>query len=319
MSNFFFKVLRPGINTTFQDAGRYNLQHIGVPPSGCMDQKSFLIANALVGNKKNDAVLEFAYQGPLLKLVKGKVKIAITGNVYFKIITSNEEEINGECNRSYNIKEGDQIDILATNKSAYGYLSIEGGFNIKSFYKSFSTLVKAQIGPHNGNKIKNEEKVLINKITVNKKNFKAIVSNNGSNTIRVLKGPQYDYFSEESKKLFFSQSYKITNLTDRMGMRLDGPSLKNILSTNIRSEGITKGAIQVPADGKPIVLLTDYPTIGGYPKIANIISADYDLLVQKTPGTNIQFKCISLREAEQLFKDRNNYISKVIKNIEEII
>tara|TARA_B110000014_G_scaffold258981_1_gene245969 strand:- start:583 stop:1542 length:960 start_codon:yes stop_codon:yes gene_type:complete len=318
MSNFFFKVLRPGINTTFQDAGRYNLQHIGVPPSGCMDQKSFLIANALVGNKKNDAVLEFAYQGPLLKLVKGKVKIAITGNVYFKIITSNEEEINGECNRSYNIKEGDQIDILATNKSAYGYLSIEGGFNIKSFYKSFSTLVKAQIGPHNGNKIKNEEKILINKITVNKKNFKAIVSNNGSNTIRVLKGPQYDYFSEESKKLFFSQSYKITNLTDRMGMRLEGNILKNIINTNIRSEGITKGAIQIPADGKPIILLTDYPTIGGYPKIANIISADYDLLIQKKPGTNISFKCIDLEEAEQLYKDRNKNISKIIKEIEVI-
>ena len=318
MSNFFFKVLRPGINTTFQDAGRYNLQHIGVPPSGCMDQKSFLIANALVGNKKNDAVLEFAYQGPLLKLVKGKVKIAITGNVYFKIITSNEEEINGECNRSYNIKEGDQIDILATNKSAYGYLSIEGGFNIKSFYKSFSTLVKAQIGPHNGSKIKNEEKILINKITVNKKNFKAIVSNNGSNTIRVLKGPQYDYFSEESKKLFFSQSYKITNLTDRMGMRLEGNILKNIINTNIRSEGITKGAIQIPADGKPIILLTDYPTIGGYPKIANIISADYDLLIQKKPGTNISFKCIDLEEAEQLYKDRNKNISKIIKEIEVI-
>ena len=318
MNNCFFKTLRPGINTTYQDEGRFGSQHLGLPPGGCMDQKSFLIANALVGNKKNDAVLEFAYQGPLLKLVKGKVKIAITGNVYFKIITSNEEEINGECNRSYNIKEGDQIDILATNKSAYGYLSIEGGFNIKSFYKSFSTLVKAQIGPHNGNKIKNEEKILINKITVNKKNFKAIVSNNGSNTIRVLKGPQYDYFSEESKKLFFSQSYKITNLTDRMGMRLEGNILKNIINTNIRSEGITKGAIQIPADGKPIILLTDYPTIGGYPKIANIISADYDLLIQKKPGTNISFKCIDLEEAEQLYKDRNKNISKIIKEIEVI-
>ena len=138
-----------------------------------------------------------------------------------------------------------------------------------------------------------------------------------NNIIRVLKGPQYDYFSEESKKIFFSQLYKITNLSDRMGMRLKGKVLKNIANTNIRSEGITKGAIQVPADGQPIVLLTDHPTIGGYPKIANVISADYDLLIQKTPGTNIFFKCIELKEAEQLYKDRHNSISKIIKDIKE--
>ena len=104
-----------------------------------------------------------------------------------------------------------------------------------------------------------------------------------------------------------------------MGMRLQGIDLKNILNTNIRSEGITKGAVQVPADGQPIILLTDHPTIGGYPKIANIISADYDLLVQKTPGTNIKFKCIDLQEAEQLFEDNGNKISKAINNIKEII
>ena len=103
-----------------------------------------------------------------------------------------------------------------------------------------------------------------------------------------------------------------------MGMRLEGKALKNIINTNIRSEGITKGAIQVPADGQPIVLLTDHPTIGGYPKIANVISADYDLLVQKIPGTKISFKCIDLQEAEQLYKNRQVSISKIIKDIEEI-
>ena len=112
--------------------------------------------------------------------------------------------------------------------------------------------------------------------------------------------------------------YKISNLTDRMGMRLNGKVLENIINTNIRSEGITKGAIQVPADGQPIILLTDYPTIGGYPKIANIISADYDLLIQKTPGTNISFQCIELEEAEHLYNKRCLNISKIIKNIKEI-
>ena len=124
MSNYFFKVLRPGINTTFQDEGRFHMQHLGVTPGGCMDSKLFYIANALVGNSFKEGVLEFAYQGPLLKLVKGKTKIAITGNVLFQIIKSDEEIINGECNRTYNVEEGDQIDILATKKSAYGYLAL---------------------------------------------------------------------------------------------------------------------------------------------------------------------------------------------------
>ena len=318
MDNCIFKVLRSGINTTYQDEGRFGLQHFGVPPSGCMDYKSFLVANALVGNKKNYGVIEFAYQGPLLKLVKGKTKIAITGNVIFKIINANNDFFEGECNKSYDLNEGEQIDILATNKSAYGYLSVEGGFQIDSFFNSVSTLVKAKIGPNNGSKIKTEDKIIINKKRKNENNFKAIISSEKNNPIRVLKGPQYDYFSEKSKKIFFSQLYKISNLTDRMGMRLEGQILKNIVNTNIRSEGITKGAIQVPADGQPIILLTDCPTIGGYPKIANVITADYDTLIQKIPGTNISFQCIELEEAEELYKKRYKDISQIIKDIKEI-
>jgi len=318
MSNNFFEVLRSGINTTFQDKGRFGMQHLGVAPSGCMDYKSFLIANSLVSNNENEGVLEFAYQGPLLKLIKGKTKFAITGNVLFQIINSKNETINGECNRSYDLDAGDQIDILATRQSTYGYLSVEGGFDVTPFCNSVSTLVRANIGPNEGKKINIRNKIPLKTNREDKNNYAANVLFEGKNIIRVLKGPQFDYFSESSKKEFFSKEYKITNLTDRMGMRLEGKILKNIVSTNIRSEGITKGAIQVPADGQPIVLLTDHPTIGGYPKIANVISADYDLLVQKIPGTNISFKCIELQEAERLYKEWCSNISKIVKNIKKI-
>ena len=318
MNNCFFKVLRSGVNTTFQDKGRFGLQHLGVPPGGCMDFKSFLFANILLGNKDNCGAIEFAYQGPLLKLINGKTKIVVTGDVYFKIINSNNEIIDGECNRTYDLMEGDQIDILTTNKSAYGYLSVEGGFKIESFYSSVSTLVKAKIGPNNGCKIANNDTIIINRDRKSKKNLKVDIFIPTNNVIRVLRGPQYKYFSEESKKIFFSQLYKVTKLTDRMGMRLNGPVLKNIVNTNIRSEGITKGAIQIPEDGQPIILLSDHPTIGGYPKIANVITADYDLLVQKTPETNIAFKCIDLEEAENLNKYRHNNILKITKDIREI-
>ncbi len=318
MNNNFFEVLRPGINTTFQDKGRFGMQHLGVAHSGCMDYKSFLIANLLVSNDENEGVLEFAYQGPLLKLIKGKTKFAITGNVLFQIIKSKKETINGECNRSYDLDEGDQIDILATKQSAYGYLSVEGGFDVKPFCNSVSTLVRANIGPNEGKKINIKNIIPLKTNRKDRNNYVTNILSEKKNIIRVLKGPQFDYFSELSKKEFFSKEYKITNLTDRMGMRLEGNILKNIVSTNIRSEGITKGAIQVPEDGQPIALLTDHPTIGGYPKIANVISADYDLLVQKIPGTNISFKCIDLQEAERLYKERYINISKIVKNIKKI-
>ena len=319
MNNSFFQVLRPGINTTYQDKGRFHMQHFGVTPGGCMDLKSFLIANALVKNSFEEGILEFAYQGPLLKLIKGTTKIAITGNVLFQIIKSNSKIINGECNRSYDLKEGDTIDILATKQSAYGYMALEGGFDIKPFCNSVSVLARAKIGPNGGKKININEKIYKKRNSKSEKNFVAQFKNsNNNNTIRVLKGPQFDYFSKESQQAFLSKSYKITNLTDRMGMRLEGEIMKNIVSTNIRSEGITKGAIQVPADGQPIVLLTDYPTIGGYPKIANVISADYNILIQKTPGEKFFFKLIELKEAEQLYKEHISNISETIKNIKEL-
>ena len=318
MSNYFFEVLRPGINTTFQDKGRFHMQHLGVTPGGCMDLESFSLANALVGNYLNEGVLEFAYQGPLLKLIKGSIKIAITGNVLFQIIKSNQQTISGECNRTYILEQEDQIDILATKQSAYGYMALEGGFDIKPFCQSVSILSRAEIGPNEGKKIKINDKIAIRANNKSEKNFLTKVPNNDKNIIRVLKGSQFDYFSKESQKDFLSKEYNISNLTDRMGMRLEGTVMKNIVNTNIRSEGITKGAIQVPADGQPIILLTDYPTIGGYPKIANVTSADYNLLIQKTPGEKIFFKLIELHEAEQLYKEHVNNISKIIKNIKEL-
>ena len=118
-----------------------------------------------------------------------------------------------------------------------------------------------------------------------------------------MKGLQINYFSKKSQEDFFSKEYKVTRLTDRMGMRLEGEKLENIINKNIKSEGITKGSIQVPGDGQPIILLSDHPTIGGYPKIANIITADYDKLVQKIPGTAIKFKLVDLPVAERAFQE----------------
>ena len=315
MTNTFFEILRPGVNTTMQDTGRNHLYHIGVTISGAIDQRNYKLANFLTNNLLNEAVIEFAYQGPLLRLNSGKINFAITGDVFFNIIRNNSVTEEGKCYQSYILNDGEQIDILSTKKSIYGYLSISGGFELEEMWKSCSINTKAQIGPNNGKKYSINEKIFIKKSTLENFKYRKIgYKNSFDNIVRVIRGTNFDYFSNEAKHIFFKEKFSVTRLVDRMGMRLDGPNLENIVNTNIKSEGLIRGAIQVPADGKPIILLSDHGTIGGYPKIAIVISADLDKVAQLSPGTKIQFEEVSLEEAEKLFKkyteDTNKYLNE---------
>jgi len=288
MDNNFFEIKRAGINTTFQDKGRDNLYHIGIPFSGVMDNRNFLLANKLVGNKENLPVLEFAYQGPLIKFNGNKITIAITGDVIFKLKKENKE-IEGKCYESYQLENGDEIDILSTNKSVYGYLAISGEFDLKFQWRSCSVNTKANIGSNDGKKLANGQKINISTINFNQNNNKINYLNSKVENIRVIKGTNFEYFSKEGKKNFFEKSFIVSKLSDRMGMRLEGPKIENIVNTNIKSEGLLKGVIQVPGDGNPIIMLSDHGTIGGYPKIGVVASVDYDRLVQISPGSKIKF------------------------------
>ena len=271
----YFEIIRAGINTTFQDQGRNNLYHIGIPFSGAMDNRNYLLANKLVENKLDHPVIEFAYQGPLLKYHGDKINIVITGDVNFKI-RRNKIIIDGNCYQTFNIQNGDAND---------------------------------------GKKFEVNQKINISKISQNLSNKKLDYINTKIENIRIIKGTNFDYFSEKGKKIFFEKEFIVSKLSDRMGMRLEGPKIENIVDTNIKSEGLIKGVIQVPADGNPIIMLSDHGTIGGYPKIGVVISADYDKLVQLTPGSKIKFKEVELSSAESLFKlyelETQNLISRL--------
>ena len=314
MSNNYFEIIRAGINTTFQDKGRNNLYHIGIPFSGAMDNRNYLLANKLVGNNLDLPVIEFAYQGPLLKYNGDKINIAVTGDVIFEL-RKKDIKIQGNCYESYQLENGDEIDILSTNKSVYGYLSISGEYNVKLQWGSCSINTKANIGSNNGKKFDNGQKINISKINLNQEKKKTNYLNSKVENIRVIKGTNFDYFSEDGKKNFFEKEFIVSKLSDRMGMRLEGPKIENIVNTNIKSEGLLKGVIQVPADGNPIIMLSDHGTIGGYPKIGVVVSADYDRLVQISPGSKIKFKEIELSDAETLFKlyemETQNLISQI--------
>ncbi len=315
MSDSILKVLRPGINSTFQDIGRNNFYHIGLPFSGAMDKRNFLISNNLSGNPNNFPVLEFAYQGPLLKVEKGKINLAITGNVNFKIKNKLSKKIDGECYKNYILYEGDEIDIISTNHSVYGYLAVSGGFKLEKYKDSYSTTIRAEVGANNGNKLNNNDKLYINSYEKNFLNRKIKYMDSKIEYIRILKGTNFDYFSDDVIKKFLNEKFLVTKLTDRMGMRLKGPKLDSHKNKNIKSEGLVKGVVQVPSDGNPIVMLSDHGTIGGYPKIAVVISADYDKLVQLSPNTKIKFKLIELDEAEKIYKfykmETDNLINQI--------
>ena len=311
-----FEVIRPGVNTTYQDFGRKNLYHIGVPFSGAMDNRNYLISNKLVNNKINSAVIEFAYQGPMLKFNGESTTFAITGDVNFNIKRKKNSILEkGNSYQTYNLKSGDEIDILSTNRSVYGYLAIAGKIDVNLFGNSCSTNTKAKIGSNNGEKIKKGDKIFFsnsdNKTQIKKLNY----INTKIEQIRVIRGTNYDYFSKESKNIFFKNEFNVTKLTDRMGMRLEGNKIKNIVDTNIKSEGLIKGTIQIPADGNPIIMLSDHGTIGGYPKIGVVISADYDKLVQIVPGSKIKFKEVSLSDAEKLYKFYNLETQNILNQI----
>ena len=315
MNKLYFEILRPGINTTIQDKGRNHLSHIGIAASGAIDQRNYKLANSLLKNQLDEAVIEFAYQGPLLKLKNGKINFAITGDILFKVIRKNSKIEDGECYKNYILDHEDQIDIISTKNSVYGYLSVKDGFKLQKFWNSFSTNTKAKIGSNNGKKYSLGDKIFIKNSNIEKLLEKKInYTLTSDKIIRIIKGTNFDYFSKESKEKFLNENFLVTKLADRMGIRLKGPKIKNIRNTNIKSEGLVRGVIQVPEDGDPIIMLSDHGTIGGYPKIANVISADLDLVGQFTPGTNIIFKEVSLEEAENIFKayteDTNKYINE---------
>ena len=301
MTANYFEILRGGINTTFQDRGRENLYHIGIPFSGVMDNRNYLLANKLVGNHLDAPVIEFAYQGPCLRYIGNQINFVITGDVIFKI-KKQDNQIDGDCYRSYQLENGDEVDIISTNKSVYGYFAIGSEIDLKFQWNSCSINTRANIGSNNGKKLDIGQKINLLKINSDKTLKKINYINSKIENIRVIKGTNFDYFSQDGKKIFFEKDFVVSKLSDRMGMRLEGPKIENIVNTNIKSEGLVKGVIQVPADGNPIIMLSDHGTIGGYPKIGIVVSADYDRIVQLPPGSKIKFKEIKLSDAETLFK-----------------
>jgi biotin-dependent carboxylase-like uncharacterized protein len=299
------RVLAAGLQTTVQDLGRPGYQRQGIPPSGPLDHVGLRAANLLVGNTPGTAALEIAYAGPTLAVEADSVRIALAGAAATIVVLPADggSARTLAANTSARLVRGERLCIGALADSAVAYLAVEGGFALAPVLGSLATLVRAGIGGLNGRALREGDALPLCLPAAAARGELVLTARPPPvqpAQIRVVLGPQDDHFTEHGIATLFGATYTITGACDRMGMRLSGPPLEHSAKgANIVSDGIATGAIQVPGDRQPIVLLADRQTTGGYPKIATVISADLPALGRLTPGGEIVFIAVAVAAAEE--------------------
>jgi antagonist of KipI len=310
-------VLYPGLLTTLQDLGRVGYQKQGIIVSGAMDVYSMRLANLLVGNDEGEAALEVTLMGPKLK-IDDDTLLAVTGGNLSPTIDGRILPMG----RPVYVKAGSMIKFGACQSGCRTYLAVAGGYDVPKVMGSKSTYLRAGLGGFQGRALQKgdalsvqtpqEVSLRIIKHFVKQHSAASFVSTDWyagrgqtaispARTIRITRGRQFDQFTEASKNAFLTDSFRVTPQSDRMGYRLSGEVLKLAHQVEMISEGITLGAIQVPPDGQPIILLADRQTAGGYPKLAQVIAVDVAVIAQSKPGSLLSFQEVSVAEAEKLY------------------
>lgn len=314
----FLKIEDPGLYTTLQDCGRFGYQRYGVPVSGALDHDSLAIANALVGAKPDAAALEFRFLGPTFEVEADSVRIALSGAEFNGEVIRGEERFAINAGRSETLSRGDRVKIGPLRASSTGYLAVAGGFAAERVLDSLSTFAKSGFGGLEGRPLKADDRVPLNSGNAPSGSELTLAKPfdlSPPRTIRVVPGPQADYFTDEARKLFVETDWKITKNADRMGLRFEGPTLDHARGYNITSDGMVTGGIQVPGAGLPILLLADRQTSGGYPKIATAITADLPALGRKSPGDTVRFSEVSAAEGAEIARAHAAWLKRILEAI----
>lgn len=309
------RVLKAGMLTTVQDLGRTGYQSQGFSVAGVMDVRSFKIANLLLDNPENEAVLEFTLIGPTLQFTSETI-IAITGGDF-------APTINGKPVPMYEaiyVNRGDILKFGSARTGSRGYIAFSSYLDIPVVMGSRCTNLKSRIGGFKGRKLKDEDYI---GFRMKRRYLPYFLSrklkpddfSGESETLRVVLGPQDEMFSKQGIDTFLSQEYTVTSDFDRMGCRLEGPFIAAKNATDMISDGIAYGSVQVPSHGKPIILLSDRQTTGGYPKIATVASVDIPKLVQRKTDHKIRFSAISVQEAQKLYREEEKAYEKMRSEI----
>ena len=304
-----FVVKKPGVITTVQDGGRFGYQGSGFSTNGVMDRRAYRIANLLVENDPNDPVLEFALAGPTVRFTTNTI-FAITGGDF-------SPTLDGQPVPAYAAimaRRGSILRFKASRIGCYGYLAIAGGgVQVPKVMGSRSTNLKCEFGGWRGGPLSPGDYLPFSTKSMD------FLPNLGSHridgddefyqfdrseiTVRVVPGPQEDMFTDRGVETFYSQPFTVTPKCDRMGYRLDGPEIETKSGSDIISDGIAFGAVQVPSHGRPIIMLADRQTTCGYAKIGTVATVDIPRLVQRAPGSKVRFQPVSVQEAQRLLRE----------------
>ena len=297
-----FQVMKTGLVTSFQDNGRFGYQAYGVVTSGAMDSLSFELANLLVGNSPSEACIEMAVVGPTLHVVCEKeVSIAVTGTDLNFCVNG----VKAPMWKALRVKKGDRLSFSGSRDGMYGYIALRGGFAVPAYLGSKSYYKKARLGTaiDQGDVIGGQKPSVCRIRGLVSEEIPAFVK---QVTVRVILGPHDEDFTEESLQQFLAQPYNVMQC-DRMGTRLQGEAALCVkdASSDVLSDAIPLGGIQVPQGGQPIVLLADRQTTGGYRRIGTVIQADLPKLVQVPVGGTVFFRKVTLEEAyEAMLKQK---------------
>ncbi len=301
------EILKPGLQTTVQDLGRHGWAHYGISPSGAADPYSCRMANAILGNSPTTACLEITLLGPELRFEED-VQLSLYGAEIQVEIDGKLMPFGASFGEPFDIKKGQLLRLGTTQNGARTYLAVQGGFQVPLYLGSASTHLISGVGGMQGRALKKgdwlatKEFTTRNNYTINTLQYNTITEKlnvNNRYILRITPGLQSDWFSSSTKALLSKTSYTVTPEFNRMGIRLEGADLSSIRGHQIITEAISNGAIQVPGNGQPILSFVEHQTTGGYPKIANVITADFGKLGQLKAGDEISFEWVTFEQAEE--------------------
>ena len=311
------RFLSSGLLTTVQDAGRRGYQRFGVPVSGAVDQEALTIANILVDNAPDEAALEITLMGPMIEFDSDCV-IALAG-------ADLSASLNGKplaSGKAAEVSAGDSLSFGAPRCGSRAYLAVAGGFDLEPVMGSRSTYLKAKMGGLEGRKIEKDDVISFREQISTLPHMAARTAkqtdfSQPEKKVRVILGPQNDAFTFDGIRTFVKKKYTVTPESDRMGMRLTGPAIEHeACGADIISDGISLGAVQVPGNGTPIIMLADRQTTGGYTKIATVITADLPLVAQSKPGDVISFEQVSVEQGEELYLEQRERFEQLRQQIQ---
>ncbi|MDR0855113.1 MAG: biotin-dependent carboxyltransferase family protein [Christensenellaceae bacterium] len=304
------RISNAGLLTTIQDRGRLGYTAQGIQEGGAADKSAFSLANFLVGNSGGEGVFETTLMG-LSGVFTTPAVFAVTGADVAP--TLNDKPIS--MNTPHLANTGDVLTSAFAKQGCRSYYAFQGGIHQKEIMGSRSTNAKVGIGGYKGRKLQKYDLIFFGTTTPDIKTARILSEkskariaeyfpkNGEVTTLRVVLGLQKDLFTAKGIADFFSSEYTLTNDSDRMGTKLTGTPVETISGSDIVSDGIPLGAIQIPANGLPIIMGVDRQTVGGYAKLGTVISVDMDIIAQLKPSDAVKFKEVSLAEAQEIYKE----------------